>query len=86
MDKEKEKFIDTLKNHVYEELKIVSINSLSLIASICYVDVIVGEEDKEEDSDKIYLVVDGFSSDNVYINYKAIRYVKETKDSIEIGV
>lgn len=83
MDKEKKKFIETLKNHVYEELKIVSINSLSLIASICYVDVIVGEE---EDSDKIYLVVDGFSSDNVYINYKAIRYVKETKDSIEIGV
>lgn len=88
-NRERDKFIETLRKYCYDELKIVSVSSGMQVGSICYVEVI-GADEEEENQDRIYLVVDSASSESVHIDYKAIRYVKENInnniDSIEIGV
>lgn len=87
-NKEVAEFIEKLREYSYEGIKLVSASSGMLIASICYVDVI-GAYEEDENQDKIYLVVDSASSESVSIDYKAIRYIKETKGNIgtlEVGV
>ena len=79
------KFIQKLNNVGHKNLNIITMNGIT-VASICYTEVIQDEEDK----DIIYLRIgiEGIDSDieDVYINYKAIRYIREFSDCIEVTV
>lgn len=93
MNKKKEninrnKFIKKLENVGHRNLNIITMNGIT-VASICYTEVIQDEEDK----DIIYLRIGGIGTEevdsdieDVYINYKAIRYIREFSDCIEITV
>lgn len=76
------KFIKKLSNNVgHRNLNIITMNGIT-VASICYSEVMQDEEDK----DIIYLRVGEVGIEDVYINYKAIRYIREFSDCIEITV
>lgn len=83
------KFIKKLSNNVgHRNLNIITMNGVT-VASICYSEVIQDEDDK----DIIYLRIGGIGEEeidsdieDVYINYKAIRYIREFSDCIEITV
>lgn len=88
MNKKKEninrsKFIKKLENVGHRNLNIITMNGIT-VASICYSEVIQDEDDK----DIIYLRIGEVDNDieDVYINYKAIRYIREFSDCIEITV
>lgn len=84
-DMNRSKFVGKLNNVGHKNLNIITMNGIT-VASICYTEVIQDEEDK----DIIYLRIgiEGIDSDieDVYINYKAIRYIREFSDCIEVTV
>ena len=75
------KLIAKLEDNIYGTLSIITMSGIT-ISEIIYVDV----KQKEDDKDIIYLVVDSASPECVSINYKAIKYIREYKDLIEITV
>ncbi|MEG1494672.1 MAG: hypothetical protein RR406_00010 [Bacilli bacterium] len=76
------KFINKLNKYMYTgNLNIITMNGTT-VASISYINVVQDEEDK----DIVYLAVDNASTGYIWINYKAIKYIREFDDCIEITV
>ena len=82
--KNRSKLIKKLNEVGHRSLDIITISGIT-VCSICYTDAIQDEEDK----DIIYLRIGtGIESDmkDIYINYRAIKYIREFSDCIEITV
>lgn len=78
---DRDRLIKKLKDNAYGLVTLITMNGIT-IAEIQYVDVMQEEDNK----DNIYLVVDSTSLECVSINYKAIKYVREFKEIVELTV
>ena len=78
---DRNKLIKKLKDNAYGLVTLITMNGIT-IANIHFVDVMQEKDNK----DNIYLVVDSASPECVSINYKAIKYVREFEDTIELTV